>query len=188
MIVTTLKHLTFAEYITYNDGTDNKYELVDGELILMPPAVFKHAAIINLIYIAFYLEIQRLGLDWLVAPSTVGVRTSINKSRIPDLCVIASEVWQQNSPDAPAVLQTAPLLVVEIVSESSVSTDYRRKRTEYAHREIPEYWIVDPIAAKVSILLLNEGFYDVTEFRDNQTLVSQTFPELNLAAQQILAA
>lgn len=186
MIKTTVKQITFEEYLTYDDGTDNKYELVDGELVLMPPAVFGHAAIVNFIYIAFYLEIQRLGLDWLVTPGTVGVRTTFNKSRIPDISIINGEEWRQNSPDAPAVLETAPLLVVEIVSEGSINTDYRRKRTEYASREIPEYWIVDPINSKVSILLLDEGFYDVVEFIYNQKIVSKTFPELDLSVQQIL--
>ncbi|HLP88883.1 MAG TPA: Uma2 family endonuclease [Nostocaceae cyanobacterium] len=186
MIQTSLKNLTFAEYLTYDDGTDNKYELVDGELLLMPLAIFGHVVIINIIYIAFYLEIQRLGLDWLVTPGTVGVRTNVNKSRIPDIAVISGEELRKISRKAPAVLETAPLLVVEVVSEGSVTTDYRRKRTEYANREIPEYWIVDPINSKVSVLLLNEGFYDVVEFRDNQKIVSKIFPELELTVKQIL--
>jgi len=187
MIQTTLKRLTFEEYLTYDDGTDNKYELVDGELVLMPPAVFRHDDIVNFLYIAFYLEIKRLGLDWIVRQGTIGVKTTANRSRIPDISVINGEEWRQNSPDDPAVLETAPLLVIEVVSEGSINTDYRRKRTEYAIREIPEYWIVDPIAAKVSILLLDEGFYNVVEFIDNQKIVSQTFPELELTALQVLA-
>ena len=186
MIQTNLKRLTFEEYLTYDDGTDNKYELVDGELVLMPLAVFGHAAIVNVLYIAIYMEIKRLGLDLIVAPGTVGVRTTTNKSRIPDISVINGEEWRQNSPDESAVLQTPPLLVIEIVSEGSITTDYRRKRTEYANREIPEYWIVDPITSKVSVLLLDEGFYDVTEFVDNQKIVSKTFPELELTVQQVL--
>ncbi|BAZ30361.1 hypothetical protein NIES4074_28170 [Cylindrospermum sp. NIES-4074] len=188
MIQTSLKRLTFEEYLTYDDGTDNKYELMDGELVLMPLPLFGQVEILNFIYIAFYLEIQRLGLDWIVRQGSVGVRTTINKSRIPDVCVINGEEWRQNSPDSPAVLETALLLVVEVVSEGSIATDYRRKRTEYANREIPEYWIVDPIAAKVSVLLLDEGFYDVVEFIDNQKIVSKTFSELDLTAQQILTA
>jgi Uma2 family endonuclease len=31
------KILTFEEYLAYNDGTDRRYELVDGELVEMPP-------------------------------------------------------------------------------------------------------------------------------------------------------
>jgi len=51
-----------------------------------------------------------------------------------------------------------PLLVVEIVSPSQENRDYRYKRSEYAARGIAEYWIVDPIAQKVTILEWVEGF------------------------------
>jgi Uma2 family endonuclease len=91
---TTLKRLNFEEYLTYDDGTDNKYELVDGELVLMPPAVFKHGNMVNFLDIAFYLEIKRLGLDWIVTEGTIGVRTTTNKCRIPDITVIKGEEWR----------------------------------------------------------------------------------------------
>jgi len=29
--------LTFEQYLEYDDGTDNRYELCDGDLRLMPP-------------------------------------------------------------------------------------------------------------------------------------------------------
>jgi Uma2 family endonuclease len=29
--------LTFEEYLTYEDDTDNRYELIDGELVTLPP-------------------------------------------------------------------------------------------------------------------------------------------------------
>lgn len=31
------KHLTFEEYLAYDDGTDTRYELVNGELTPLPP-------------------------------------------------------------------------------------------------------------------------------------------------------
>lgn len=31
------KIFTFEEYLAYDDGTDTRYELVDGELVEMPP-------------------------------------------------------------------------------------------------------------------------------------------------------
>lgn len=31
------KKLTFEEYLDHDDGTDTPYELIDGELIAMPP-------------------------------------------------------------------------------------------------------------------------------------------------------
>jgi Uma2 family endonuclease len=39
--------LTFEEYLTYDDGTDNRYELEDGVLILITPASPIHKVIIN---------------------------------------------------------------------------------------------------------------------------------------------
>ncbi len=51
---------------------------------------------------------------------------------------------------------------------------------------IPEYWIVDPMEAKVTVLQLIDGFYDEAVFTGPQTLISPTFPELNLTAEQIL--
>lgn len=44
-MITTTKKLTFAEYLKYNDGTDAKYELVNGELIPMSLVTGKHGEI-----------------------------------------------------------------------------------------------------------------------------------------------
>jgi Uma2 family endonuclease len=52
-------------------------------------------------------------------------------------------------------------------------------------REIPEYWIIDPEIEKVSVLLLVSGFYEVTEFTDDQKIQSLLFPGLTLTAKQI---
>jgi len=54
--------------------------------------------------------------------------------------------------------------------------------------EIPEYWIVDAIAAKISLCLLDHEFYDVTEFQGEDVIQSPTFPDLTLTAAQVLAA
>ncbi|MCC5613964.1 Uma2 family endonuclease [Nostoc sp. CHAB 5836] len=85
---------TFEEYLTYDDGTEKRYELEDGVLLEMPPASDLHEAIITFLLIRFYLEIQRLGLDWEVRPSGTGVRTSVKKSRLPDLIVMTEEQRQ----------------------------------------------------------------------------------------------
>jgi cell division protein FtsI/penicillin-binding protein 2 len=78
------------------------------------------------------------------------------------------------------------LLVVEIVSPSTQVTDYRSKQAEYAVLGISEYWIVDPLQDCVIVCTLVEGWYDQVVFRDEEPLVSQTFSELVLTANQIL--
>ncbi|MEL7036086.1 MAG: Uma2 family endonuclease [Cyanobacteria bacterium J06592_8] len=183
MNTTTQQKLTFEDYLNYDDGTNNRYELEDGELIIVNPPTFDHALIIRYLTNAFEAEISRLNLPW-VTLGNVGVRTSINRSRIPDISLIARD--QITRRDVSAVLESATLLAVEIVSSESKTRDYRYKRSEYSVVGIPEYWIVDPVEQKVTVLTLVEGLYEETEYQGNQQIVSQIFPELALTVEQIL--
>ena len=186
MVQLLTKTYSFEEYLAYNDGTDNKYELVNGHLQLMPTASGFHALILVLLYDILKAEIdKRYQQQRKVMPGTVGVRTAKNKSRIPDLVVLSEEQRQEIRKMSTAVLETPPLLAVEIVSPSNSDDDYRYKRSEYAVREIPEYWIIDATSQKISILVLVSGFYEVTEFTEEQEIKSLLFPELKLTAKQI---
>ena len=180
---TTKTKLTFEEYLTYDDGTDNRYELENGKLILMNLPTFDHALIIRFLTNALEAEITRLNLPWLTLYG-VGVRTSITRSRIPDISVINRE--QIIRRDISAILESAALLAVEIVSTESKTRDYRFKRSEYSVVGIPEYWIVDPLEKKVTVLTWLEGLYEQVEFRGDESIVSQTFPELALTVEQVL--
>ena len=187
MVQIATKNYSFEEYLNYNDGTDNKYELVNGELKLMPTPSGLHALILVLLYDIFKTEIDRLQQQWKVMPGTVGVRTADNRSRIPDLVVLSEKQCQEIKTMRTAVLQSAPLLAIEIVSPGNPEDDYRYKRSEYAVRDIAEYWIVDPEEEKVSVLLLVSGFYEVTEFRGDEAIKSVLFPELQLTANQVFS-
>ncbi|MBF2056278.1 MAG: Uma2 family endonuclease [Cyanobacterium sp. T60_A2020_053] len=187
MVQSLIKTYSFEDYLTFHDGTDNKYELVNGELILMPTASGFHALILIFIYDLFKEEIKRLNLDYKIMPGTVGIKTAENKSRIPDLAVLSSFQCEEIRAMRTAVLDSAPPLVVEIVSNNNKQDDYRYKRSEYAVREIPEYWIIDPELAKVSILLLEDGFYEVKEYQKNEQIKSVLFPELITQAQDFFA-
>ncbi|MEO1348617.1 MAG: Uma2 family endonuclease [Cyanobacteria bacterium J06635_15] len=178
--------LSFEDYAIYDDGTETRYELVDGALIEIPPPTFRHMLIVKYIERRLDEGIQRLNLDWLCFREA-GVRTGLKKSRLTDVYVLTAEQVSEFL-DASAICQTAPLLAVEVVSPESITRDYRYKRTEYAALEIPEYWIVDPLESKVTVLEFNEGLYDECLCIDAQPIVSSIFPELTLTVSQILAA
>ncbi|CCQ58516.1 Protein of unknown function DUF820 [Crocosphaera watsonii WH 0005] len=93
-------------------------------------------------------EIDKIKQQWKVMPGTVGVRTAKNKSRIPDLVILSETQCQEIREMSTAVLESPPLLAVEIVSSNNPDDDYHYKRSEYAVREIPEYWIIDPKTKK----------------------------------------
>lgn len=181
------KKLTAAEYLAYDDGTDTRYELVQGELVEMPPESNLNARI------AMFL----LGQFLQIVPFTrlchkdVAIEIASGRAtfRIPDLLVLseAGEAALTDRPHNTITLEMpSPILVIEVVSPDEPARDYRHKRSEYAVRGIPEYWIVDPTQQKVTVLTLVEGFYDEIAFLGDVPLVSSAFPSLTLAPNQIL--
>lgn len=169
----TATQISFEDYLTHDDDTDNRYELVDGQLVLMNPPKGLHLLIADLLDMHFKAEIQRSKQPWR-SLREAGVRTGANKSRLTDLCIVTTEQIREVINQS-AVFQSPPLLIVEIVSPDSIKRDYRYKRSEYAALEVPEYWIVDPLEAKVTVLLLEEGLYEEVIYTGDQRLESPTF-------------
>ena len=188
----TTKPLNLAEYLNYNDGTDTRYELVNGELINMSLGTGKHGAIIKFLERTFDAEIERMGLNWTAIQSVLGIQSPRggrwDTVRIPDVVILPLEQWRelQNKEAVITLNQPVPLLIVEVVSESTKRTDYRAKKAEYSVLEISEYWIVDPLENQVTILTLVDGWYDSLEFTGGDQIQSKTFPNLELTAEQIL--
>jgi Uma2 family endonuclease len=183
------KRMTLAEYLSQDEATDRCYELVDGELVEMPPESPKNVQIALFLLVQFlkFVPIYRLSNKIEIA---VSGRSTV---RIPDLTVLTDELA--------AALQTAtrstmtpdlppPDLVVEVVSpgKANENRDYRYKRSEYATIGILEYWVVDPQQQKVTVFTLVEGFYEEAVFRGSELIRSQIFAAFDLTAAAVLEA
>jgi Uma2 family endonuclease len=193
MTVTTQK-FTFQEYLAYEDGTDTRYELVNGELVPMSVGTGIHAAIID-----FLLDCLKAALSDLEGPhrvlaGSIGVRSPrggrLDTSRIPDITVLSTDQLRslQNREAVIDLGEAPPLLVVEVVSPSTKTEDYRAKQAEYSVRDILEYWIVDPLSQVVTVCVLEEGLYNLNEFRGEEVLKTPMFANFNLTAAEILSA
>lgn len=182
----TAQLLTATDYLAYTAGTETSYELVNGILTEMPPESNFNARIAAFLFTQFLKLVPFTRLCHKDAELQV---TSIRASfRIPDLMVLsdAGEAALVGSPRNTITLDMpAPLLVIEVVSPDDPARDYRFKRSEYAVRGIPEYWIVDPAQKQVLILTLVAGFYDEAVFKGNQPLTSPTFSDLTLTPDQL---
>lgn len=176
LTLSTDQRLNLADYLTYSDGTDTLYELVQGELIPMPLGTGLHGDISDFLNTKFQQEIVRLNHPWVSRQMAIGLQSPRgyrwDTCRIPDVMVLPKEQWQFLRQREAVITagQNPPLLVVEVVSASTKTTDYRHKRAEYNVLEIPEYWIVDPLEGKITILSLVEGLYDAQEFRGDEVL------------------
>lgn len=192
MTITTQK-FTFEEYLTYEDGTDTRYELVDGELIPMGLGTGRHSRIIQFLTGQLNNVINLGNQPWTAMPSLIGVRSPRGRrwdtSRIPDITVLplAQLDAMENREAVINLDEPPPLLVVEVASPSTKNEDYRAKRVEYNYLGIPEYWIADPLRQQMTICLLNEGMYDAFEYHGEDKIQSRLFPEINITATQVLS-
>ncbi len=188
----SIDRLTFAEYLKYTDGSDRHHELVNGELIQMGLGTGQHGSMIKSIERSLETEIASQNRDWVVLPGLVGIRSprggKWDTCRIPDLVVITSEQWRTLATREAVIefTEAPPILVVEVVSESTKTTDYRAKRSEYSILDIPEYWIVDPLLAKITIFTLEEGWYEPAEFLGDDLIQSPTFSTVQLSLAQLI--
>lgn len=190
--------VSFEEYIDICARTNERYELVRGELVKMNPPTWQHNRIAKFLEKILDAEIEKAGYPWEAFRET-GQRTEEDSSRLPDVTVVPVEAIAQFM-NQTAVLTVPAPLVVEIVSPSSVSEDYNAKRREYQALGIPEFWIVDheglgaaqsigfPKAPTLTIYHLVEGNYQAQRFRGADKLRSPTFPNLELTADQVFHA
>lgn len=194
MVQDQSKQLTFNEYFNYSDNTDNRYELIDGELIALPPESEPNNFIAN--YLFFYLASSGLVPLRLIKTHNCEVQLAVLRSgdaanRYPDLIILEPEHIPLTANRLTITFDMLPpRLVVEVVSPGRVGSDrdYDRKRAQYAARGIAEYWAIDPIEEVVTVLRLQDGQYvEVGVFRDGEAIVSPMFPQLSLTVKQIFS-
>ncbi|MEB3181402.1 MAG: Uma2 family endonuclease [Nostocaceae cyanobacterium] len=200
MTTTTQQKLTFDQFLE-QCPEEGFYELVDGEIVEVR-STRNHDDVANFLLFGLNDEIRRLNLNYVVNNTAV-IRTvtqdGTEQGRKPDVSVIDRDVWRSNRSDYNA-LEEPIQLAVEVTS-TNWDDDYIDKLDEYQRLGIIEYWIVDYLAIAsreylgnpkiptVFVFLLDaEGKYQRTQFRGDERIVSRTFPELTLTAEQVLKA
>jgi len=192
MTVATRK-LTAEEYFSYDNGTDNKYELVNGELVLMSVGKGIHTFIIDFLIEHIKIALLEQQEQYRTLPSGVCIRSPRggrwNTYRIPDITVLPKAQAKQLVEKEAAVefADPPPPLVVEVVSPSTKKVDYKAKWTEYSVLNIQEYWIVDPLDSLVTVCVLEDGMYTDNEFRQEQKIQSPMLPSFSLTAAEVLS-
>ncbi|MEO1388730.1 MAG: Uma2 family endonuclease [Cyanobacteria bacterium J06634_6] len=189
----TTKPMTLEEYLDYDDGTDKRYELIDGILVDMGAESDVNVMIGTFLIVVFS---QLMPHQLIRRGSELEVSGERASARIPDLIVLTHGGLAALPRDKRSLItlnMPAPLLVVEVVSSSdtdrqSRDRDYTQKREEYEKRGILEYWVVDPIAEIVLVLALNGDSYQEQTFTGDAKIVSPVLPKLDLQVRQLLNA
>ena len=182
MVTTQLRtKLTYQDYL--NTPHDERYELIDGELIMSPSPRKAHQQTHAKLGTRLYTFVERHNLgEVYFAPFDVVF--SITDVVQPDLLFVSRDRLYIITEDN---IQGAPDLAIEILSPSTSARDKGYKRDLYAKHGVKEYWQVDTDAKRITVLSLNAyGDYDVAAvYGVGQTLTSPLLPGFALNLDEI---
>ncbi|GAA4591985.1 Uma2 family endonuclease [Actinoplanes octamycinicus] len=140
-----IDHLLGRDDLTVDDiadlPEDLRYELIDGRLVLSPLALPFHQ------YLSFRVAsaVQEFCPESVLITVEQAVLLDRRNELRPDM-VLVREEGALRSPVKP---RDVPL-VVEVISESSKRFDRTGKLKKYAYVGIVNYWIVDPLADRIT--------------------------------------
>jgi Uma2 family endonuclease len=146
---------TEEQYLRLTDQTNRLIEFTEGSVEVLPMPTRTHQAISRYLFLAFLASVERVGGTVFYAP--LRVRVAPNRFREPDLVLLLDV----NDPRNQNAFWLGADLVVEIVSPDDVERDTVIKRADYAAAGIPEYWIVHPAEATITVLRLVGDAYVV---------------------------
>ncbi|MEM9927194.1 MAG: Uma2 family endonuclease [Cyanobacteria bacterium P01_D01_bin.50] len=195
------KLLTVEEFVEWKPE-NGSYELHNGAIVEMSQPIGGHEEVIGFSALEIAVEVKRLNLPYFIPKQALVKSSSSESSYSPDVLLLnrsnltLEPLWKKYST---VELGASIPLVIEVVS-TNWRDDYYRKLGEYEEIGIPEYWIIDylglggrkfignPKQPTISIYQLVDNEYQLNQFRDDERIISPTFPELNLTANQIFQA
>ena len=161
------RKLTYKDY--KNIPEDERYELIDGELVMAAAPKEVHQRADMKLGSKFFVHVEGNDLG-AVYSAPFDVYLSETNVVQPDLLFVSKE---RLNIITEANVQGAPDLVVEILSPSIASMDWNRKRELYAEHGVKEYWLVAPEVRLVWLLLPRDGALEVAGvYGDGQALAS----------------
>ncbi|HAR46864.1 MAG: hypothetical protein A2X56_13450 [Nitrospirae bacterium GWC2_57_13] len=138
------------QIFTYDDLhrlPDGNYEIIDGERHDMTPSGFEHGNIEGKFYELLARHFMNKGH---VAVGEVGIVISRNPLRVRAADVVY--ISREKAPERPkGILETAPDLVVEIISESNTAWEMTEKVKDYLAVGVERIVLVDPLTKTISL-------------------------------------
>ena len=175
---------TYTDYINLEPYEVRRYELIDGEICVVPSPTPNHQRIAGKLYriLGEYADSSDSGQAF-IAP--LDVVLSDEDVLQPDIIFIAKErlgiVGEQN-------IQGAPDLVIEVLSPGTADRDRTIKRARYARFGVREYWLVEPISKTIEVLKASqEGFETMRIYPEGTYVESPVLADLQLDVNSVFA-
>ena len=175
---------TYEDYRTA--PPDRRYELLDGDLVMVPAPNLKHQTVqLELAtQLTRFIKDRALGKLFIAPCDVVLSDTDVVQ---PDLLFVSRE--REHLLSGGENVRGAPDLVIEILSPATADRDRGYKHALYGRHGVMEYWLVDPAAETVQIHRQRAGVLTVTHtFGRGQTLRSPLLADLELHLDDIFSS
>ncbi|HYU17771.1 MAG TPA: Uma2 family endonuclease [Chloroflexota bacterium] len=160
----------------------NRYEVIDGELLVTPAPSWGHQVASAGLFLRLGTYVRRRRLGQVVSAPT-GVALDEETAVQPDLVYVSRERAGIISERG---LEGAPNLVVEVLSPSTQARDRGIKMRRYAAAGIPHYWLVDPSARTLEPYRLGErGYESGGVYGAGTTFRPELFPGLEIPIDEL---
>jgi Uma2 family endonuclease len=172
---------TYDDYKSLTESSDQRYELIDGDLYMNPSPTVTHQVISRNLALRLqqHVSATRCGRV-LYAPLDVVLGEGENRSVVqPDILFVSNERAGILTEDE---IVGAPDLIVEILSPGTAKRDAGIKKALYARSGVREYWIVDPKLESIEVFSLGPGGYaPPVRYKLGARLVSKVVPGFEVA-------
>ena len=152
----------FAEFVAERQraGDTSHYELLNGRVVMNPPAGYPHGSVGNKIQRLIGNHVAEQGLGE-VFDSSQGFELPSGDTVEPDHSFVSRSRWEQApAPEHGKFLRVAPDLVAEVLSTRTASQDRGEKKAIYERNGVREYWLVDPRSRCLTQFVATEGRFD----------------------------
>jgi Uma2 family endonuclease len=180
------RRYTVAEVLEFpEDG--NRYEVVQGELLVTPSPRRIHQLIIGRLLHQVGNYLNAFGLADLVLTAPADITWGIHPDEADEL--VQPDIFVVHPDDeASSWLDVKRLvLAIEVVSPSSTRADRVVKRKAYQRHQVPAYWVIDPDSALAELWSPNEDrpviVTDAIVWKWNDAI-----PELRIVLADLFAA
>lgn len=155
----TMSQAEFAVWVEQREIEPNRYELLNGRVVMTPPAGYPHGQVEASVASALRAVVVAGGLGKVFA-SSQGFALPSGDTVAADVSFVSRERWQAAPPPEEGKFPgVVPDLVVEILSTSTASRDRGEKKAIYAKNAVREYWLVDTRAREVLVFTLEGDRY-----------------------------
>ena len=175
--------LTYEDY--RNTPDDERWELLNGELVMAPSPATTHQRVFRRLFLMLNSFVVPMGLGEVLSAPLDVILSDTNVVQ-PDVLFVSN---QREHIIHDANIKGAPDLVIEILSPSTASRDWRTKLDLYAQHGVRESWVVDPDGQRIWVMAGPEvELHEVDNYGREDRLTSPTLTGFSANLDQVFPA